>query len=663
MLEHLTNTYNNSIDQIEERGYLVSTEYYNSLKDVESKNISLLKAELVDLTNRMAEAVSSGFVREYSETWYSMQDSINGVKETIQESETAIAEYNKTIRELKWDRFDYLQDTIGYITDESNFLIDLMESSDLFTDRGQFTDTGMSTMGLHGQNYNVYMAQADKYAEELLKLNEEITDDPNNKDLLDRREELLEAQRDSILAAQDEKDAIVDLVEEGISIELDALQDLIDAYEDALDTAKDLYERQKDIEDQAANIASLRKQLAAYSGDDSEETRTTIQKLKVELADAEQDLQETQYENYISDQKKILDELYTNYETILNERLDNVDALISDMVDTINANASTINETLFSQAENVGYTISESERSIWATGGDANSIITNYGDSFLNQATNVNDTLNKIAQRIDDMVRASDAEANSTISGNSATTPSTPISSASEVLTTTTDSLSRTSSSGNNFSEEVKKGVATAIWVRGGAGSGWGNDPVRKQRLTEKFGADNARAVQDYINANANNGNLYKNWVSMGKGDLARFTYSAFKNGGLADYTGMAWMDGTPSKPEMVLNSKDTSNFVALKDAMQSVAAGDSPLADILNGDGSSSILSQLSKLGIVHGANGTSVGDISYNINIPIEHVQDYDDFVNQLKSDGKFEKMIQSMTVDRLTGGTKMSKNKYSW
>lgn len=43
---------------------------------------------------------------------------------------------------------------------------------------------------------------------------------------------------------------------------------------------------------------------------------------------------------------------------------------------------------------------------------------------------------------------------------------------------------------------------------------------------------------------------------------------SVYKTGGLADYTGPAWLDGTPSKPELVLNSQDTKNFLALKDVL-----------------------------------------------------------------------------------------------
>lgn len=50
--------------------------------------------------------------------------------------------------------------------------------------------------------------------------------------------------------------------------------------------------------------------------------------------------------------------------------------------------------------------------------------------------------------------------------------------------------------------------------------------------------------------------------------------WSKFKTGGLADYTGPAWLDGTPSKPELVLNQQDTQNFLQLKDVLSEFTTG-----------------------------------------------------------------------------------------
>ena len=44
---------------------------------------------------------------------------------------------------------------------------------------------------------------------------------------------------------------------------------------------------------------------------------------------------------------------------------------------------------------------------------------------------------------------------------------------------------------------------------------------------------------------------------------------TAFKTGGLADFTGPAWLDGTKSKPEYVLNSTQTERFFSLIDVLE----------------------------------------------------------------------------------------------
>jgi hypothetical protein len=43
----------------------------------------------------------------------------------------------------------------------------------------------------------------------------------------------------------------------------------------------------------------------------------------------------------------------------------------------------------------------------------------------------------------------------------------------------------------------------------------------------------------------------------------------AFKTGGLAEFTGPAWLDGTPSKPEYVLNAAQTERFFTLIDVLE----------------------------------------------------------------------------------------------
>lgn len=53
--------------------------------------------------------------------------------------------------------------------------------------------------------------------------------------------------------------------------------------------------------------------------------------------------------------------------------------------------------------------------------------------------------------------------------------------------------------------------------------------------------------------------------------------------------------------------------------------------------------------------------GDI--NISFQIDHVDDYNDLMDKIKNDHKFEKFIQSMTVDRLVGKGALEKHSIKW
>ena len=139
----------------------------------------------------------------------------------------------------------------------------------------------MAVEGLHAVNYNAYMLQAKDYAEEIKKIDADIANDPGNTALIDRRYALIEAQREMIRAAEDEKEAIRDLVSEGYDAMIDALQAIIDKRKDMLQSIKDTYDYEKTINEQTKTIASYQKQLQAYGGDDSEETRAKIQQIKV----------------------------------------------------------------------------------------------------------------------------------------------------------------------------------------------------------------------------------------------------------------------------------------------------------------------------------------------------------------------------------------------
>lgn len=651
LMEHLTNTFNTGIEKIEAQGYLASTKYYYAMRDVENENIKAQKQELEQLVTAMSAAMNAGLIEKGSEDWYAMQQEINAVKEAIQQSELAVIEFGNSIREVEWGHFDYLQEQISNVTAEADFLIKLMENSDLYTDNGQLTDTGKATMGLHGQNYNVYMHQADEYAKEILAINELLAEDPNNTTFLERKEELLELQRESILSAEDEKQAIIDMVEEGINLELEALSELIDKYKESLDSAKDLYDYQKKIKEQTSEIATLQKQLSAYRNDMSEENRAVVQKIEVNLAKAMETLEETQYERYISDTTKLLDNLYLEYETMLNSRLDDAEVLMNDMITEINQSATDIATALNTEATEVGYTLSESMKSIWMPEGQAYTVITSYGEKFNTALTTVNSTLTTISTNVGKMIKESDKEADKTVDGATPTTEADPSVKPAVVqqVNPPTVQPTQTAAKAITVGGKINAGSARIYSTSSGGGGGtqyYKNDPI-------------------YTVLGEKNGYLKVRYHKLSSGVTGWFKKSdvkAYKTGGLVDYTGLAWVDGEKDKPESFLDSEDTANVMSLRDVLRDIADGHISLDSIFTG-GKLDISETLGHTNVPDGIQGTTFGDVHYEINIPIDHVEDYNDFMNKMRNDDKFERFIQSMTVDRLVGRSKLEKSKFKW
>jgi len=61
-----------------------------------------------------------------------------------------------------------------------------------------------------------------------------------------------------------------------------------------------------------------------------------------------------------------------------------------------------------------------------------------------------------------------------------------------------------------------------------------------------------------------------------------------YSRGGMVDYTGPAWVDGTKTKPEAFLSAKDTANIAALRDTLsyiysQSAIANNTPVSSTSN--------------------------------------------------------------------------------
>lgn len=391
------------ISMTEESGYMAGTEYYETLMDAEKGRIDALSKEYTRLSDSLSSALADGSVEEYDDNWYEMMESIQGVEDSLIDANTALIQYGNSMRQVQWDIFDRMQDSVSGLADESGFLIDLMSRNhELYDDYGNMNERGLSVQGLHAVNYDLYLKQAQEYADEIREINGQLADDPSNMTLLDRYNELLSMQHDSILNAEEEKSAIQDLISNGYDLMLSSLNELIDKRKEALRAEKDLYDYEKKVSKQSDAVASYEKQLQAYAGDDSEEMKATIQKVQQNLISAQEELSETEYEKYISDQEALLDNLYTQMEEWVNLRLDDINGLISQAIDATNANAATISGQISADVNGVGAVLSQNMNDIWYSTGNGH-VVSRFNMDFDEKMFSVKEVVDGIKNNCSNM--------------------------------------------------------------------------------------------------------------------------------------------------------------------------------------------------------------------------------------------------------------------
>ena len=309
-------------DIIDTKGWFASTLLNNSFIEQEQKNLNKLKEERTALVNALNSAIDSGKIEEYSEDWYDMQSSIDDCTSSILDAEKALIEYANAIRQINWDAFDRTRDDVEDLINETDFLVELLKDVGITDDNGNMTKEGQAAQALLAQKYQLYLNQAKAYKDEISKINEDLANDPYDKELLDRKQDLIDKEQEAIKSAMSEKDAIKDLTNDAYTDFIDKLGDAIDKYKELMDTMKDAYDYEKSIREKTEALNALEKQYSAYQGDNSEEGKKNIQQLKDQINTAKDDL-------------------------------------IQDIIEQSNENASDISQTINSTAENYGYNLSK----------------------------------------------------------------------------------------------------------------------------------------------------------------------------------------------------------------------------------------------------------------------------------------------------------------
>ena len=390
LIEQKKNAVSNSLSIAEAKGQLIGETYYTRQADAVKSDMQLKQEEAEKLAKKLST------IKFGSDEWYEAQDALNGVYESIQQDEQELAEFQKSINELKFDRFDELLNKLGDITDETDFLIDMLDSDNLFdSDTGMITQDGITAMGLTAQNYDVYLAEAEEYKQMLSDVKDMY--DAGTISLGEYEEyqrKYSQSQRDAIKNANEAKKAVISYVKQGLDAQNDALEEAIDKKTELIDKMKEERSFNQSIADLDKTIARLERQEDILKNDDSEANRKKLREIRSKIEDAREDRDNKFYDKSVEDQKNSLSEMLTNSKKQAEDYLKDTNKVFSDALTYVNANSSQVSNNIDKISKDLGISISDYITNAWKNGGSA---VGDYASTLSSNVPNITTQLGLIA--------------------------------------------------------------------------------------------------------------------------------------------------------------------------------------------------------------------------------------------------------------------------
>lgn len=691
------------ITRTEEFGFFVDRSYYDQQIKLEEQTYNNLASKRNELINKLNEGLDKGYIKPYSETWNDMYQSIMDVNIAMEESATNTRKLNNEIRQLEWDKFDWIEERMSDFATEADFLIKILQGENNYLDDGNFNNRGFAQAALVGAKYNDTLDKMLRYKEQIAEIDAKIAKDQEkygtiDKENIARKEELVSEYRSAIEAAEDYKQEMQSLVQEGINKHLEALNELIEKYKESLSAEKDLYDWQKNVADQTKNIAELQKQLAAYEGDTSEEARKKRQELQSQLSSAQQSLEESQWDRYISETGELLDNMYGDYEDYLNGKLEEVKVLMDSMIGYINNNTTAVKNGIDEVKKEYGLTtqnfegFAEGQTKLlneWQDGkfvGDIAAVrtsLSNFYDTYVKisekNTKDIIDTIGKVVVTDSEKGKVGvqepkPANGNGTTPGGDPNKPG---------GTDTGKGLKDQTIQSNGWYE--KEG----LWhYRDGNGNDltdtWKNDDgywyyfdpggvmLQDQFVEGYWLDDDGHMMPDKFSWHGDDSNGW--W--FGTDDEQQYVKgeSVYIDGKWYDFDENGWLKyatGSRSIPhnqlawtqeegqELIYRTTDGALLTplgqgdmvftnAMTQRLWEIASGTTPFssANLSAPDISSNLTQNVS-------------AENTFNFNLP--NVTNADEFIDELKNNERFEKIVQEVSIGRMMGNNKLNKYKY--
>ena len=274
-------------------------------------------------------------------------NSIAQIDEQILKIGSDIENLKNEIMELRWKPFDDAQDKLSNVITEYQTMQKLLgDAESFYNDDGSFTTNGLTNILLTQESIDATKQKIANYREGLNKLEEQYKNGCYSLDEYNEKsKQLLDGIQQESTALSELKQNMLDMYETQIKKENDLLQENIDKRKNALSAKEKYYDYDKTLKKKSKDINTLKSQIAALEGTSNAAAKARLEKLRAELADAEDDMADTMHQHEV-DMKNTG---YENFSNEANKALDNTldavkknssfqEAIISGMLTNVTTN-------------------------------------------------------------------------------------------------------------------------------------------------------------------------------------------------------------------------------------------------------------------------------------------------------------------------------------
>lgn len=300
------------------------------------------------LQEQLNKAVKAGTIKEYSDEWLEM-------KSEIVDAQTAVQDYENQMEQLKQEQilvqyeemFDRAIEKAEKFKDKIEAINSLITEDMMYDyETGHLTEFGALSIVLNAKQLDTSLTTLKDYVKKRQQIMDDFKADKFGEETYDK----LMAENDASLQgalkdAQAYQQAIIGIIKDQAQAEQDALFKVIDARKDALKKKKDYYDYDKTIKNKSKEINLLKQQIAALDGVTDAQSRAEKARLEAELAEKQEDFDDTVRDHVyelqvdgLDDLKDQLSEDFEKWSHELSANLDKMSQAIADAVANVGGN-------------------------------------------------------------------------------------------------------------------------------------------------------------------------------------------------------------------------------------------------------------------------------------------------------------------------------------